>query len=138
MSFLLIVVYASPCSSKRKVLWPYLAALNPNNNVLWLIDFLFTKGMNDLEFHGPPFTWSRGSLSQCLDRCVVNSMWFASFVNLYVLHLDILGSDHMPLLGSLGDVGYTACNRPFRFIEAWQSHPQFEEFLCHTWSPKAS
>ncbi|KAL4280137.1 hypothetical protein GQ457_03G022960 [Hibiscus cannabinus] len=50
----------------------------------------------------------------------------------------LLGSDHRPLLGSLGDVGLTACNRPFRFIEAWQTHPQFKEFLCHTWSPEAS
>ncbi|KAL4278534.1 hypothetical protein GQ457_03G023770 [Hibiscus cannabinus] len=166
VSFLMTAVYASPCSSKCKSLWPQLAALNPGNNVPWLIggdfnvilsgdertgganvhsggsrlfsDFLFTQGMNDMGFRGPPFTWSRGSLSQRLDRCVVNSLWSASFVTSYVVHLDRLGSDHRPLLGSLGDVGLTACNRPFCFIEAWQTHPQFKEFLCHTWSPKAS
>ncbi|KAK9046398.1 hypothetical protein V6N11_052286 [Hibiscus sabdariffa] len=166
MSFLMTAVYASPCSSKRKFLWPHLATLNPDNNVPWLIggdfnvilsgdertgganvhscgsrlfsDFLFTRGMNDMGFYGPPFTWSRGSLSQRLDRCVVNSMWYASFVTSYVVHLDRLGSNHRPLLGSLGDVGYTTCNMPFRFIEAWQTHPQFKKFLCHKWSPEAS
>ncbi|KAL4302897.1 hypothetical protein GQ457_10G006760 [Hibiscus cannabinus] len=87
VSFLMTAVYASPCSSKCKFLWPQLAALNPDNNVSWLIggdinvilsgdertgganvhscgsrlfsNFLFTQGMNDMGFRGPPFTWSR-------------------------------------------------------------------------------
>ncbi|KAE8707428.1 hypothetical protein F3Y22_tig00110384pilonHSYRG00841 [Hibiscus syriacus] len=46
-----------------------------------------------------------------------------------VLHLDRVGSDHCPLLLKAQNTTRVQGNRPFRFIAAWQDHPQFKSFL---------
>ncbi|KAA3455618.1 Endonuclease/exonuclease/phosphatase [Gossypium australe] len=41
----------------------------------WFNPSLFNNGLRDLGSSGAKFTWSRGSLSQRLDRAMCNSVW---------------------------------------------------------------
>ncbi|KAE8668460.1 hypothetical protein F3Y22_tig00112319pilonHSYRG00128 [Hibiscus syriacus] len=155
--FLFTSVYASPQASKRRFLWNQLVRLNPGNTVPWLLrgdfnvilkpdegtgcshrhtngshlftDFLSSMGLWDISFRGPTFTWSRGNLHQRLDRCVANARWKYSFMSAHVTLLDGLGLNHRPLLVSLHEEFNHHINRSFRFINAWQSHPNFNDFL---------
>ncbi|KAK8487416.1 hypothetical protein V6N11_057144 [Hibiscus sabdariffa] len=105
--------------------------------LLWddsIKEFLFTTGLIDLGFQGPPFTGVCGNLHQRLDRCLVNECWFDYYNEAFVQHLDQLGSDHRPLLFCLMDVEKVQINRSFHFILAWQEHSQFSEFIQTTWA----
>ncbi|KAK8682646.1 hypothetical protein V6N13_055030 [Hibiscus sabdariffa] len=107
-----------------------LGQLIQNNSM----EFLFTTGLIDLGFQGPPFTGVCGNLHQRLDRCLVNECWFDYYNEAFVQHLDQLGSDHRPLLFCLMDVEKVQINRSFHFILAWQEHSQFSEFIQTTWA----
>ncbi|KAL4280973.1 hypothetical protein GQ457_03G007680 [Hibiscus cannabinus] len=166
VSFFATFVYASPDVVKRRDLWPQLEALRPANEVAWVLggdlnvigsslerqggahnraqachyfcDFMFDSGLLDMGFTGPRFTWKRGTLSQRLDRCLCNSDWYVSFPLSEVCHLVKLGSDHHPiLLDTCPRVAATG-DRPFRYIAAWNEHPDFANFLKGVWSDSAS
>ncbi|KAK8691444.1 hypothetical protein V6N13_074955 [Hibiscus sabdariffa] len=79
-----------------------------------MADFVFNTGLVDGQFRGPRFTWKRGSLSQRLDRCLLNDTWLDLFSDSVVLHMDLLGSDHHPILLKAGDNGDRNAVRPFR------------------------
>ncbi|KAK8508936.1 hypothetical protein V6N12_058081 [Hibiscus sabdariffa] len=72
---------------------------------------------------------SESHLHQRLDRWLVNAHQCLSFMEAFVTHLDRLGSNHQPLLVSLKEDENDGISRPFRFINAWQSHPDFHGFL---------
>ncbi|KAK8497930.1 hypothetical protein V6N11_072884 [Hibiscus sabdariffa] len=59
------------------------------------LDFVSITGLLDLEFRGPPFTWSRGNLHQRLNRCLANLKWTSSFSHGFIQHLDKIGYDHV-------------------------------------------
>ncbi|KAK8716061.1 hypothetical protein V6N13_043380 [Hibiscus sabdariffa] len=87
-SSLLTVIYASPMASQRKALWPHLRALATTVYGPWILmgdfnttldssdrrggtgpmraskdfqSFVFYRGLRDMGFSGPEFTWSRGN-----------------------------------------------------------------------------
>ena len=97
------------------------------------------SGLIDLGFSGPLFTWARGSHPQTrkearLDRALSNADWRLRFQEGTVRHLIRAGSNHSPLLISMGPLKKPIqFNRPFRFQAAWVSHNQFEEFLTRKW-----
>ncbi|KAF4400737.1 hypothetical protein G4B88_001292 [Cannabis sativa] len=60
-------------------------------------------GLPDMGYEGARFTWcnkhTNGSfLQERLDRMVCSSSWHSMFLNSYVSHLKLWGSDHRPLL----------------------------------------
>ncbi|KAL4304528.1 hypothetical protein GQ457_10G007360 [Hibiscus cannabinus] len=103
-------VYASPNSSKRSSLWPQLLALNPGPNVPWLVggDLNVIRSSDKRQ----------GVLLDALAE---------------VSHLLKLGSDHRPILLNSsrfrGDRGV----RPFRYLAAWATHPDFQNFVRSEW-----
>lgn len=70
--------------------------------------FLFENGFRDLECVGSQFTWSRGGLSQRLDRAICNEGWDLRFSNYRVRNLHRLKSDHRPILVVLDAVQVTS------------------------------
>ncbi|KAL4308369.1 hypothetical protein GQ457_01G026590 [Hibiscus cannabinus] len=104
----------------------------------YFCDFMLDSGLLDMGFTDPRFTWKRGTLSQRLDRFLCNSDWYVSFPLSEVYHLVKLGSDHRPiLLDTCPRVAATG-DRPFRYIAAWNEHPDFANFLKGVWSDSAS
>ncbi|GMJ08906.1 hypothetical protein HRI_004559800 [Hibiscus trionum] len=154
-------VYASPHGAKQKHLWNQLLQLDPRDDVPWIVGrdfnvilsheerlegskssvrgsrlfakFLFTSGLNDLGYQGPPFTWARRNVQECLDRCLVNAQWLSTFPMARVLYLDFLGSDHRPMCVQFSNPVTDITQQPFRFIAAWQDHPDFQNFLQPQW-----
>ncbi|KAL4273592.1 hypothetical protein GQ457_13G018880 [Hibiscus cannabinus] len=68
-----------------------------------------------------------------VDRFVANEKWLSVCKSSFVTHLDRLGSGHRPLLISLVDDSGIPSTRPFRFIDAWKTHPQFRDILGSVW-----
>ncbi|KAE8713266.1 hypothetical protein F3Y22_tig00110213pilonHSYRG00218 [Hibiscus syriacus] len=150
-------VYASPQVEKHKLVWKHLINLNPGENEAWVLGgdfnsilrldekdggscrgsgvrnlfvaFVFELGLFEVDYRGSKFTWRRGNLCKRLDRYLMNSCWADIFSGTIVLHLDRVGSDHCPLLLKAQNTTRVQGNRPFRFIAAWQDHPQFKSFL---------
>ncbi|KAL4367294.1 hypothetical protein GQ457_05G012860 [Hibiscus cannabinus] len=48
-------------------------------------------------------------------------------------HLLKLGSDHRPIMLSTMRIGPTTVSRPFRYLSAWNEHPEFSDFLGSLW-----
>ncbi|GMI86798.1 hypothetical protein HRI_002349100 [Hibiscus trionum] len=161
-SCFLTFVYASPNSSKRSMLWDQLQALAPAQEVAWVLggdfnaiasptereggssnrlgvcskfkDFLFDSGLVDMGFQGPLFTWERGDLKQRLDRCLCNEALFQVYTVSEVLHLPKLESDHNPIMLHVGDGDVEKATRPFRYVKAWNDHPDFHRLVSEVWS----
>ena len=60
--------------------------------------------MVDMGFVGSRFTWSRGTVQECLDRFVCNEDWKDRVNMFWVAHLPSVQSDHSPLLLSYESV----------------------------------
>ncbi|KAH9707854.1 hypothetical protein KPL70_012694 [Citrus sinensis] len=158
----LTAIYASPNPGLRKYLWSELDNLAQTVYGPWILggDFntilydsekkggsptgtgactLFQSwfnlhNMHDLQFHGPGFTWSRGSLLKCLDRVICNSEWACTFSNSSVLHLPKLNSDYRPILVRSTDLSSRVLSsRPFRFQAAWLTNEGFKDFVSEYW-----
>ncbi|CAL1368787.1 unnamed protein product [Linum trigynum] len=66
-------------------------------------DCLTDIGLQDLGFHGYPYTWenrrhTNGFIEERLDRFVANDSWRDLFPNNYVQHWDRANSDHRPII----------------------------------------
>ncbi|XP_039002736.1 uncharacterized protein LOC120129249 [Hibiscus syriacus] len=154
-------IYASPQVEKCKLIWKHLTKLMPGENEAWLlegdfnsilqlderecgssrdsgvsqlfVDFVFEMELFEVDYQGLQFTWRRGNLFKRLDRCLMNSCWANIFPGTMVIHLGRVGSDHCPLvLKPQSNMSFQS-TRPFRFIAAWQDHPQFKDFLSEVW-----
>ncbi|XP_061366392.1 uncharacterized protein LOC133309606 [Gastrolobium bilobum] len=91
------------------------------------------------ERNGSKFTWQGpkwGHLDRIykrLDRIVTNSSWRIDFEDATVAHLFKTQSDHNPLLLKLSGNSKQKGKRPFRFIAAWQQHPDFQKIFNDHW-----
>jgi hypothetical protein len=61
-------------------------------------DVLSDCNLDDLGFLGDQFTWRRGHIRERLDRALANPMWLAMHPEAIVSHLDLMRSDHRPIL----------------------------------------
>ncbi|KAL4347073.1 hypothetical protein GQ457_17G019390 [Hibiscus cannabinus] len=136
--FMLTCVYASPNRQQRAKLWSQLLILQPEANTPWVLGFIEDAGLIDMGFSGPQFTWKRGDLSQRLDRCLCNSRWYSEFVQSEVIHLQRLGSDHRPILLDTGMDSNQRKSSLFRYISAWNDHPDFINMLKDSWNDSRS
>ncbi|XP_015386677.1 uncharacterized protein LOC107177419 [Citrus sinensis] len=90
--------------------------------------------MHDLQFHGPRFTWSRGSLFKRLDRVICNSERASIFSDSTIFHLPKLSPDHrLILVRSNGLSSRNLHSRPFRFQVAWLTNEGFQDFVAESW-----
>ena len=64
---------------------------------------IFNCGLVTVEFEGPKFTWTNGTVWQYLDRVLVNRDWSEMYVVSKVLHLARGRSDHASLLIKCGE-----------------------------------
>ncbi|GMI87106.1 hypothetical protein HRI_002379900 [Hibiscus trionum] len=161
VSFFLTFVYASPNQRGRRLLWDQLCALEMDSDAPWVLggdfnaiyyaddrqggsqcrmgvcrlfgDFMFESGLYDMGFNGPRFTWKRGDLQQRLDRWICSGAWYCAFPLSEVFHLQRLGSDHRPILLATDRLQRNQGARPFRFIAAWNEHPEFAPLLSESW-----
>ncbi|XP_024042959.1 uncharacterized protein LOC112099735 [Citrus clementina] len=160
-------VYASPNPMLRRQLWDRMENIASSIQGPWLIggDFnsilyasekqggvgrnsgvcnLFRKWYDghqifDLNFKGPRFTWSRGLLFKRLDRALYNNEWLLKYTENSVLHLPKVASDHRPVLVRFArDRAGHKRNRPFRFLAAWLTHDQFNNFVKRVWNPQTN
>ncbi|KAK8640383.1 hypothetical protein V6N13_008137 [Hibiscus sabdariffa] len=100
-------------------------------------NFLPQANLIDLGFEGPCFTWKRGSLQQCLDRCVVNDAWCEVWPHSSVLHLACLGSDHIPVLLVCAPVVNRSKLSQFKYLAAWKSGASFSDLVKNVWQSDA-
>ncbi|XP_071914026.1 uncharacterized protein [Coffea arabica] len=63
---------------------------------------LFNCGLTAVEFEGPKYTWTNGTVWQRLDRVVINQEWAEMYTVTRVLHLARGRSDHAPLVIKYG------------------------------------
>ncbi|KAH9672602.1 putative ribonuclease H protein [Citrus sinensis] len=88
----------------------------------------------EVEFHGPRFTWSRGSLFKRLDRVICNSERASIFSDSTIFHLPKLSPDHrLILVRSNGLSSRNLHSRPFRFQVAWLTNEGFQDFVAESW-----
>ncbi|XP_025635616.1 uncharacterized protein [Arachis hypogaea] len=86
-----------------------------------------------------PELFRRGNLVERLDRGLSNLNWQLKFPEAYLKHLPLLKSDHSPIcLKFAADPSPNRGKRPFRFLAAWLSHPNFNELVHQSWHVKNS
>ncbi|KAA3474645.1 reverse transcriptase [Gossypium australe] len=151
--------------SKRKILWEDLRSVAPSNLMPWLImgdfnailspadkkspytigkrcnffgNFVDSCDLQDLGFHGPPFTWQRGETLVRLDRALANDAWMTTFPQSLVQHLTRIKSDHRPLLLSTKPNITNPKGRPFRFLAGWTQHKNFSNLVKGKWEFKGN
>ncbi|KAF5464528.1 hypothetical protein F2P56_014601 [Juglans regia] len=95
--------------------------------------------LRDLGYLGPKFTWSnRRAGDKCirerLDRCLVNSEWWASFPRAHVTHGVAAYSDHLPIWLNLeGEVGSHFVKKSFKFEAMWVGEAECEDIIKGVW-----
>lgn len=109
--------------------------VNSKNGVCPLLrNWFHSNNLCDLDFQGPRFIWSRGSLYKRLDRAVCNGEWLTEFPENMLLHLPKVGSDYRPILVKFGETNSASkANKPFRFLSAWLTNEKFGKFVASHW-----
>ncbi|XP_016168352.1 uncharacterized protein LOC107610882 [Arachis ipaensis] len=96
-------------------------------------------GLIDLGFAGWPYTWKRGNLAERLDRGLSNLEWQLAFPEAIVKHMPLLKSDYSPICLQLSPVSeQNRGRRPFRFLAAWITHPDFGNAVGASWNIQGS
>ncbi|XP_028782609.1 uncharacterized protein LOC114738708 [Neltuma alba] len=158
----LSIVYGHPNRIKRRSLWEELQHIHATGVGKWCVagDFNATlrgnervptnKGLNgadksfvdwvrgcylnEVDFQGPRFTWSRGNSYSRIDRVLANSEWFETFIDASVLHLPKLKSDHCPLLVKMNRQRRSrGKTNHFRFFAPWVTHEGFNDVVKNAW-----
>ncbi|KAL1330769.1 uncharacterized protein LOC107627531 [Arachis ipaensis] len=167
-TWLLSAVYGSPQRPNRRSLWIFLRSLVANINLSWCIlgdfnallhdyerqggtrsansgafsDFqscVSDCGLVDLGYMGWLFTWRRGDLVERLDRGLCNLDWQLAFREASLKHLPNFKSDHTAICLQLStEASYNRHRRPFRFVAAWISHPDFHRMVENSWNVQDS
>ena len=88
----------------------------------------------DIGLVGNSFTWVRResgctSMMKRLDRALATLSWRHLFPEAYVEVLGKLHYDHFPLLLRCGGQIVVKGDRPFRFLAAWATHPEFDKVV---------
>lgn len=154
-------VYGFNLVVKRRDLWSNLISWGINHENPWLLmgDFnstLFLEdrstgvqiansdqdeflscatmlGLQDAYSKGCHFTWTNGTHWAKLDRVLLNPSWNAVKLDCQVdfLQYNTL-SDDTPIVISLSKQELTR-NKPFRFLNMWMEHPNFQNMVRETW-----
>lgn len=156
----LSIVYASPSISTREQVWQELREFNDSINGPWALPVdsnaitsererlsgappihsslsafnscIQDCALMDLGFLGPPFTFSHGSLSECLDRVMCNDHWLSLFLSNTVTHLAFSSSDHCGVWLRLDPINDTR-QGSFKFWGSWVDHPDLVNQIKNSW-----
>ncbi|XP_059629490.1 uncharacterized protein LOC132272003 [Cornus florida] len=101
-------------------------------------DCLQETELEDLKFNGIFFSWSNKSMGNAciakkLDRALVNPRWTKEFPISECTFLPPNISDHSPIIVTL-DLSTPRRHVPFRFFNAWSTHPKFQSSVHSVWS----
>ncbi|KAK9024301.1 hypothetical protein V6N11_004469 [Hibiscus sabdariffa] len=112
-SFPITFVYENPNKRRHDDLWDQLLALQPDDNMAWVLGDDFNSILSSEERIG-------GSSRRD------DAMWSDS----KVLHLNRLDSNHGPLLLVIDSVTVPKRQHGFKYLAAWQSSSGFEDMLA--------
>ncbi|XP_052112461.1 uncharacterized protein LOC127744218 [Arachis duranensis] len=107
---------------------------------VWKVDVLeHDKQFVHLKITGWPYTWKRANLAERLDRGLSNLDWQIQFPEAIIKHMPMLKSDHSPIcLQLFPTFSQNRRRRPFRFLAAWISHPDFGNVVNTSWNIQGS
>ncbi|XP_057790792.1 uncharacterized protein LOC131007895 [Salvia miltiorrhiza] len=95
--------------------------------------FIRENDLVEIRCIGRKFTWYQpcGGSKSKLDRFLVNQEWIKTWPSSFGRGLQRSMSDHCPLL--LSTIYRDWGPKPFRFINAWISHPDFKNLVQEVW-----
>ncbi|GKV39420.1 hypothetical protein SLEP1_g47185 [Rubroshorea leprosula] len=154
-------IYGEPNIQMRRDMWRRVIALKRDAVIPWLLmgdlnlvgDSYDKKGkrpplvtdrrlleelttsccLRELAYRGARYTWSRGSISERLDRALSNERWSQLFPNAQLFHCTRIGSDHCPLLLCLKAIPVFP-RKQFRYELKWQQHREYEGVIAQGWA----
>ncbi|XP_026443846.1 uncharacterized protein LOC113343999 [Papaver somniferum] len=93
-------------------------------------DILNMNNLDSMQYIGNPFTWTNRRngndlILERLDRVLTSFDWNAIYPNVVVYHLNVVGSDHCPIM-LLTSKKSSNTKKTFRFNKAW-----FRDTTCH-------
>lgn len=96
-------------------------------------EFLERSNLFDVSLSGRKFTWYKynGTCKSKLDRALINGFWADKWQDTLLRGLPRSISDHCAIILSTKEEDWGP--RPFRFINAWMSHPEFTEVVDRSW-----
>ncbi|KAL8479250.1 hypothetical protein ACS0TY_026208 [Phlomoides rotata] len=97
------------------------------------VEFISQSNLYELPLVGRSFTWYRpnGSCKSKIDRMFMNNEWLRKCPNQSIKGLRRSISDHVPLVIQSESKDWGP--RPFRFINSWIEHQQFNDFFQEKW-----
>ncbi|XP_057811684.1 uncharacterized protein LOC131025921 [Salvia miltiorrhiza] len=89
--------------------------------------------LTEIRLQARKFTWyqPQGQCKSKLDRFMLNEEWLAVWDQSKVRGLQRTVSDHCPILLDTKKVDWGP--KPFRFLNAWTRHPDFETVVKESW-----
>ena len=95
-------------------------------------------GLMDIDLIGNNFTWVRRAVGtptmmKRLDRALASLSWRHLFPEAYIEVLGKLHSDHFSLLLRCDGQQLVRGERPFRFLAAWTTHPDYDAVVNSAW-----
>lgn len=92
-------------------------------------DFVERAKLHDVKLQGRKYTCyrSNGSCKSRIDRALVNENWLTLWQGTYLRGIKRSISNHCPILLNTSDADWGP--NPFRFIDAWLTHPDFMQVV---------
>lgn len=96
-------------------------------------DFVEENSLQDLGLQGRKYTWymSNGKCKSRIDRALINDKWAETWSDSGLRGLPRTISDHCAIIMQTKHEDWGV--KPFRFVNAWLSHPQFREVVEKSW-----
>ncbi|KAM6582619.1 hypothetical protein CsatB_009621 [Cannabis sativa] len=99
--------------------------------------------LSPMTYTGERFTWKFSSgadtIQERLDWALINSEWEESIPLAGLTHLDFFGSDHRPLLLTIGDLpevgnsSFSHKRKRFRYEAMWSIDPECHQIVSSSW-----
>lgn len=96
-------------------------------------EFVENGQLHDVKLQGRKFTWYKpnGTCKSRIDRALINDSWNLRWQGTSLRGMKRSISDHCPILLNSSDADWGP--KPFRFINAWLSHPDFMRVVDASW-----
>ncbi|XP_024157591.1 uncharacterized protein LOC112165325 [Rosa chinensis] len=106
----------------------------------------FTQAVDEcllqgIEFTGPLFTWSNGSVHERLDRGLMNNEAAVAFPKVHEYHMEVGASDYLPLIFDLVGAGIKKQQlgrRRFLFEGFWIKEQRCGDIVKEVWENEAN
>lgn len=100
-----------------------------SNDITAFDGFIRESSLLDMPLTGRKFTRYQpdGTCKSRIDRFLVNNLWVTTWPSSSLKDMPRTVSDHCPLALETKEINWGP--KPFRFINAWCSHPEFLKFV---------